>query len=140
MPKATLLARKSRRATLPRIPSEADAPLALADPCLEGSRVQMRAQNEERLRAALRHLAPLAPVIQSPHHMDHDVSRPILSFGDKSSKDAGRWYQRVSRHYFTFDFTNFYHFGVCSHSERMPCSLYNSPIGPKSALWGLGAG
>ena len=72
-----------------------DYPLATADPDLSGSVVEMRQQNEERLRNALEQVAPRPPRVQHPHHVGHAVSAPNLSYGMDNPFKAGSYYQKV---------------------------------------------
>jgi hypothetical protein len=83
----------------PRSSNATDHPLASVDPDLIGSIVEMREQNEERLRKALIQIATRAPTEQQSHHAGHPFSAPILSFGTDHPERAGSWYQRVCSRY-----------------------------------------
>jgi hypothetical protein len=86
----------------PRTANPVDHPLASADPDLNGSIVEMRTQNEKRLRDVLNQIAAPRPTEQEPHHAGHAVTSPIFSFGMDNLARAGSWYQRVCTSYIIY--------------------------------------
>jgi hypothetical protein len=71
---------------------------AEADTPLTGGKVEMRTQNEARIRNALERLVgdpPKDPATPAQHR-GHRVMRPQLSLGKSNLWDAGRYYQIVS--------------------------------------------
>ena len=84
-----------KRVTSPRKANPMNHPLAFVDPELTGSIVEMRSQNEKRLRDAVKQVAPPRPSHQTPHHHNHAVTTPSLCLGTTDPTRAGSWYQRV---------------------------------------------